>query len=162
MAISPHAHISQNVLQADILLLQQIQSLLLTEQHHLELGEAWALPELTFQKQKLTEELNRYYAEREPILRQAGLPLTMSGMREWIKQQANVDITEFERHWNQYLALAREIKSLNHMNGRLIELHLQQIENRLQTLTKAIHNESTYGANGLPNRIPASRAHTIA
>ena len=150
-------------LQQDILLLQNIRTLLLTEQSHLERAEAWALPELTRQKQQLAEALDLRYSEREPALRAANLPLTVLGMRSWLQQhQPAQSSAQFNREWEQFLRLAREIQSLNFLNGRLIELHLQQIGSRLQNLTQSAGIDSTYGANGLSGRPNVSRAHTAA
>lgn len=153
----------RDVLQQDIQLLQQIQSLLLTEQQHLERGEAWALPELTESKQNLTAEMDRRYAQRGPQLRELGLPSTMVGMREWMYRKQSTSLkADFERHWNQFLTLINEIKQLNQMNGRLIEMHLQQIESRLKNLSKASAADQVYGADGLTGLSQNSRARTTA
>ena len=155
-----------DVLQQDIEILQRIQTLLLTEQQHLERGEAWALPELTEAKQKHTEELDRRYAERAPSLRALGLPSTLSGMREWMYRAQSTpqppSQAEFESRWNQFLTLTNDIRQLNQINGRLIEMHLQQIESRLQNLSKAGTADQVYGADGLPGLLQSNRARTIA
>ncbi len=145
----------------DILLLQEIQSLLTTEQQHLERGEPWALPALTRQKQAMAEELDRRYRTREPALRAAGLPLTMDGMQHWLKTNA-FHVAEFDRQWQLFLELARNIQSLNHLNGRLIELHLQQLDGRLQSLTQAAGLGNVYGASGQSERAMPTRSHVTA
>lgn len=153
-----------NILQQDMELLQRIQGVLLTEQQHLERGEAWALPDLTQSKQKLTEELDQRYAARTAALRAQGLTTTLTGMREWMcRQQTEQQKSEFDHHWNEFLTLTQEIRELNKINGRLIEMHLQQIESRLKNLSKAAASEQTYGADGLPGlRQSGGRARTTA
>ena len=161
MSLTPVTAQQDDALKQDILLLQEIGSLLSKEQGHLERGEPWALPELTRQKQAMAEELDRRYAAREPALRAAGLPLTMQGMQRWLKSHAK-DAQKFDRQWQQFLELARNIKSLNHINGRLIGMHLQHLDSRLQSLTQAAGLGGVYGAGGQTERPSFSRSHTTA
>lgn len=161
MSLTPVTTHQDDLLKQDILLLQEIGSLLSKEQGHLERSEPWALPELTRKKQAMAEELDRRYAAREPALRAAGLPLTMQGMQHWLKSHAK-DAQKFDRQWQQFLELARDIKSLNHLNGRLIGMHLQHLDSRLQSLTQAAGLGSVYGAGGQTERQSISRSHITA
>lgn len=112
-------------------LLASIVELLKQEQKLLVAADADALAALTPQKTKQVQELAALSAERHRLLGAAGFAAAEAGMVPWLDAHGDAAA---RGTWEAMLALTREAKELNRLNGVLINKHLAHNQQALAAL----------------------------
>jgi flagellar biosynthesis protein FlgN len=134
-------------------LLKQEQSLLVA-------ADADALAELTPRKNLILQQLAALSAQRHAALVAAGCEGSEAGMEPWLAQSGN---TEAPAQWTALLAVAREAKELNRVNGMLINKHLAHNQGVLNAMRMPAGTESdgVYGARGQTVGLGPSKRYII-
>lgn len=125
---------------------QQFVDLLKLEQSALSTGNTDDLPSYTDKKMVLAANLNRLAVERNAFLATQGLGANLVGIGAWFanhpkEHQAN-------NTWSSVLALAREARELNRLNGELIQIRMQYNAKALEALKGGNHTLNLYGPDG--------------
>jgi flagellar biosynthesis/type III secretory pathway chaperone len=126
---------------------------LIREQEILRSGKADGLAEISEEKLSLVESLNHAGIERARILSSSD-DITID-MQVWFS--ANPRETECLRLWEKLLVLAREVREINELNGRLINALHQKTNDALVILTQGQADRSLYGSNGQTSPSTGSR-----
>lgn len=116
------------------------------EQDALTHGDTDALPALAARKATLAEQLNSVDGERNRLLNGAGHGSGRTGMAAWLATQSTGK--ELGTAWDNLLALAREARILNDLNGKLIAMRLQATGEAIAALTQHAQNSALYGPDG--------------
>lgn len=142
MPTSPISTVSQEQqhLGSLIELMKQEQQLLVT-------ADADGLAETTPHKNALLQALADLSAQRHMALAAAGCEASEAGMEPWL---AVGGTPEARAQWDALLALAREAKELNRVNGMLINKQLAHNQGVLNALRMPAGAEAggVYGARG--------------
>lgn len=125
---------------------QQFVELLKLEQSALSAGSTDVLPAYADKKMALAAKLNRLAVQRNSFLAAQGLGADLVGVNAWIAQHS----TEYQaiETWSGVLALAREARELNRLNGELIQLRMQYNAKALEALQGGNHALKLYGPDG--------------
>ena len=117
------------------------------EQQLLVAADATGLAELTPRKNALLQALADLSAQRHAALAAAGCEGSEAGMEPWLAVGGN---PEARAQWEALLALAREAKELNRVNGMLINKQLAHNQGVLNALRMPAGAEAggVYGASG--------------
>lgn len=143
------------ILEREIELISRFTAALNDEQACLTAANPAALPEISAAKAGLVEQLNTLEGERMTAIGMAGTPsdrLTMEGWLSRNKNDANATVA-----WEKLLILASEAKTLHELNGRLVNLHLQNTTEILGILTHEAKQPGLYGASGQTMQATGSR-----
>jgi len=143
------------ITEREITLISRFIALLKDEQEVLKRADAEALPEIGAAKIELVEQLNSLEAERRSALGIASNEKTRAAMTEWLAKHPK-ELTAAV-NWENLLNLAREAKQLQEINGRLIDMHLQQTSEALAVLTRQSERQTLYGSNGQAAQVSGSR-----
>ncbi len=143
------------ITEREITLISRFVGLLKDEQEALKRANAAALPEIGAAKAELVEQLNSLEAERRSALGITGDEKTRVAMTEWLAKHPK-ELTAAV-NWENLLNLAREAKQLQEINGRLVDIHLQQTSEALAVLTRQSERQTLYGSNGQAAQISGSR-----
>lgn len=130
------------------------------EQQLLVAADADALTALTPRKAQLVQELAALAKQRHAALAAAGCEGSEAGMEPWL---AACEAPDARAQWERLLALTREAKELNRVNGMLINKHLahnQNVLNALRTPAGA-PDAGLYGASGQTLRGGPSRRFVV-
>lgn len=122
-------------------------ALMKQEQQLLVAADADGLATLTPHKNALLQALADLSAQRHAALLAAGCEAAESGMEPWLAAGGNADA---RARWEALLALAREAKELNRVNGMLINRQLAHNQGVLNALRMPAGAEAggVYGASG--------------
>jgi len=131
-------------LEAEKLLIEKFISLLKEEQLTLVKGGRDELSPVTTAKTKLVEELAQLSDKRTELMVASGISLIPQELTEWIAQQNE----QCRALWATCLDLAKQAKSLNNTNGRLIAERLSNNQAAIQTLMAEANQPATYGRDG--------------
>lgn len=142
------------ILDQEISLLSSFIGLLEREQNALKQGESSLLPDICKQKLIVIAELNAQESARGSILQLSSENLH-AGTIQWLK--AHPDDNKAGDRWKEMLEQARKAKNLHELNGRLVQMHLQQTDELLASLTRKAEQNTFYGSNGQAHSITGSR-----
>jgi len=142
MPTSPISTVSQEQQHVSALI-----ELMKQEQQLLVAADANGLATLTPQKNALLQALADLSAQRHAALLAAGCEGSEAGMEPWLAVGGN---EEARSQWENLLALAREAKELNRVNGMLINKQLAHNQGVLNALRMPAGAEAggMYGASG--------------
>lgn len=117
------------------------------EQQLLVAADADGLAETTPRKNALLQALADLSVQRHAALLAAGCECSEAGMEPWLAVGSN---DEARTQWEALLALAREAKELNRVNGMLINKQLAHNQGVLNALRMPAGLEAggVYGASG--------------
>ena len=117
------------------------------EQQLLVAADADGLAHLTPRKNALLQALAELSAQRHAALLAAGCEGSEAGMEPWLAVGGN---PEASAQWEALLALAREAKELNRVNGMLINKQLAHNQGVLNALRMPAGAQAggVYGASG--------------
>ncbi len=117
------------------------------EQQRLVAADADGLAETTPRKNALLQALADLSAQRHAALLAAGCEGSEAGMEPWLAVGGN---DEARTQWETLLALAREAKELNRVNGMLINKQLAHNQGVLNALRMPAGADAggVYGASG--------------
>ena len=142
------------ILDQEIVLLSSFIALLEKEQSALKLGESTLLPGICEQKLALIAQLNAQESTRGNAL-QLNADNLHTGTIQWL--QAHPDDRNAADRWKKMIELARNAKHLHELNGRLVQMHLQQTNELLASLTRKAEQNTFYGSNGQAQSVTGSR-----
>ncbi|GIZ52660.1 flagella synthesis protein FlgN [Noviherbaspirillum aridicola] len=115
------------------------------EQECLIAADIEGLGALTEEKSKLLARLGEFAMQRQRALADAGIEDSEAGMQSLLKNAPS----SVRADWDQLLAVAREGKELNRVNGLLIGQHMSRNQNALNALQGGGQAAGTlYGPNG--------------
>ncbi|MFN3789742.1 flagella synthesis protein FlgN [Massilia sp.] len=127
--------------------LSSLVDLMKQEQQLLVAADADGLAETTPRKNALLQALADLSAQRHAALLAAGCEGSEAGMEPWLAVGGNDDA---RAQWEALLALAREAKELNRVNGMLINKQLAHNQGVLNALRMPAGADAggVYGASG--------------
>ena len=117
------------------------------EQQLLVAADADGLAHLTPRKNALLQALAELSAQRHAALAAAGCDASEAGMEPWLAVSGN---DEARAQWQALLALARDAKELNRVNGMLINKQLAHNQGVLNALRMPAGADAggVYGSSG--------------
>lgn len=142
MTTSPHQS-----LKAEQQTVASLVELMKQEQQMLVALDVDALAELTPTKNALLQELAALAKQRHAALAAAGCEASEAGMEPWLAVAGNPEV---RAEWETLLALGREAKELNRVNGMLINKQLAHNQGVLNALRTPVGSPTggMYGASG--------------
>ncbi|MFC5547943.1 flagella synthesis protein FlgN [Massilia aerilata] len=127
-------------------LIGTIVELMKTEQQFLVSADADGLSNLSPKKLQLAQKMAELARLRHRALGAAGFPAAESGMEPWLAVGGN---DELRSQWNQLLAMTREAKELNRVNGMLVNKQMAHTQGMLNALRPAGNGDAgVYGPGG--------------
>lgn len=149
MSVSPLASLREEHVAMSSLL-----ALIQREQGQLVVMDVDLLGALTTSKNLLVNQISALSVGRHAALAAAGFAPREDGMTAWLQQADAGD--EANALWTALLAMTREAKELNRVNGMLINKHLVHTQSALQALRPAASGANTYGPSGQTMSGPSS------
>jgi flagella synthesis protein FlgN len=131
----------------EFIALNRLFGLLQSEQTALVEGAVDTLPELFQSKANLISEITVFADARHQSLVALGMEASEDSMQSWI--DANGSDTD-KQQWGELLALAKEVKELNRLNGVLITKHTQTNQ-QMMSLFSGMVGTNFYGPDGQSN-----------
>lgn len=147
MANSPVAR-----LQEEVGVLREFVQILHREQQALVAANADVLLPLTTEKNTAANRLTGLANQRSLALAACGLPANGEGMTQWLKKNP----VKESRLWTEFLTLAQEARTVNDLNGKLIQDRMSHNQKALVALTAASENAAIYGPDGQTRFTPGS------
>lgn len=132
--------------------------LLKQEQLQLVAADIDGLNQLTPHKAALLTQLSVLASQRHIALGACGFPSREEGMDAWLP---TCDDASAAPLWTETLAMMREAKEMNRLNGMLINKHLVHTQGALNSLRPPAQSGNFYGANGQTTSNAASRRLVI-
>lgn len=114
-----------------------------------------ALAAINAEKFQLVEQLNQIGTERAQLADLTGAASDLEKMKAWLQQHPQEK--KSAALWVKLLKLAREAKTLHDLNGKLLNMHLQQTTEAIAVLTQQHQAHSLYGSDGHPAMSTGSR-----
>ena len=141
---------------------EQVMTLLLDllkqEQLHLVSADIENLIDITAQKSALVGNMAALASTRHHALGLAGFAAQETGMQAWMTENgSSVDASL----WQHVLALTREAKEINRVNGMLINKQMVHTQSALNALRPNAQGSDVYGPNGQASSTPANRRFVI-
>jgi flagella synthesis protein FlgN len=141
---------------------EQVMTLLLDllkkEQLHLVSADIENLIDITAQKSMLVGNMAALAGARHHALGLAGFAAQETGMQAWMTDNgSSVDASL----WQHVLALTREAKEINRVNGMLINKQMVHTQSALNALRPNAQGVDVYGPNGQASSTPANRRFVI-
>lgn len=133
------------LIEREITLISRFVDALRKEQDVLKEGRADDLLPIVEEKSVLAEQLNVLEGERHALLGLGHAAYDAKAMSDWLAT-ANDPLAAV--NWKKLLELAREAKALHQINGRLIDMHLQNTTGSIAVLTQKSVPPPLYGADG--------------
>jgi flagella synthesis protein FlgN len=130
------------------------------EQGFLVSADADGLTAVTPQKSQLVQQMATLAQQRHQTLGAAGFAQDEAGMKDWLDSASDGAATAL---WQDLLALTREAKELNRVNGMLINKqmnHNQHIINAMRTPANSA-DAGFYGPSGQPTSGATSRRFVV-
>jgi flagella synthesis protein FlgN len=125
---------------------QELLDCLKQEQQSLISAEMDTLSLATAKKVALVTRLTTLAKSRHRALGGAGHAADESGMPAWLATNRNP--SAHSQQWQALLALARDAKEVNRVNGILIGGHLSRTQGMLQAMRGGAATAGVYGPNG--------------
>lgn len=135
-------------------------NLLVNEQAVLRDGASDLLETLSRNKAEMAQRLSELAQLRVRFLAQQGYGLDAAGMQSWIRHHPQD--TDAATAWRSLQSLAAQARTLNHVNGVLIELQLRHQQQKLAALGKACGTPMLYGPQGQALPTPRTRQLSAA
>jgi flagella synthesis protein FlgN len=126
-------------------LIGSIVELMKTEQQFLVSADADGLSSINPKKLQLAQKMAELSRLRHRALGAAGFQATEAGMEPWLAVGGNDELRSL---WNQLLALTREAKELNRVNGMLVNKQMAHTQGMLNALRPAAAGAGVYGPGG--------------
>jgi flagella synthesis protein FlgN len=128
-------------------LLSSLVELMKQEQQFLVRADTEGLTALTPQKSRLVHQMGQLAAQRHQALGGAGFAVAEAGMEAWLASGAEAGASVL---WQQLLALTREAKELNRVNGMLINKQMMHTQVQINAMRTPAHGSDTgfYGPSG--------------
>jgi flagella synthesis protein FlgN len=127
-------------------LIGTIVELMKTEQQFLVSADADGLSSLSPKKLQLAQKMAELSRLRHRALGAAGFLAAESGMEPWLAVGGN---DELRSQWNHLLAMTREAKELNRVNGMLVNKQMAHTQGMLNALRPAGNGGAgVYGPGG--------------
>jgi flagellar biosynthesis protein FlgN len=143
------------ILDSEIEAVRRLLSLLEDEQKALRDATPELLSQIGPQKAELITRLNQLEEQRVAQLPDLGNKMNPQlAMSTWLGQQKSDDIAH--SLWSTLLELARQAKTTNELNGKLVALHLQHTNQALSALSRQT-DPGLYGSNGQASTLTGSR-----
>ena len=135
-------------------------ALLKEEQQFLVNADSDALDVLTPQKNSLVLKLAELATSRHQALGAAGFAASEDGMAPWLAASADRNA---EADWRQLLAVSREAKEFNRVNGMLISRQMHHTQTILQAMRTptAGADAAVYGPSGQTSAGGPSRRFVV-
>lgn len=128
----------------EFVVLTRMQELLQSERTVLKNGTFDALPDLINEKARVISEITVLAHGRHEALTAIGREASETSMQEWIGAAGS----DAERQqWSQLLALAKNVKELNRLNGVLMNKH-RKINQQMMSLFSGMVGNNFYGPDG--------------
>ena len=137
--------------------MEDVITLLLREQTQLVSGSSDGLEAVVSQKNAGLDQLERLRRVRLHTLKIAGAPTDPQRMDGFVAKDAALT-----RLWQRLRALARDCHRINALNGRLVNVRLQFVDGRLDTLRRLSGNTSVYDPAGRSGYATARRIDASA
>jgi flagella synthesis protein FlgN len=131
----------------EVIALNRLHVLLQTEQKALVEGAVDSLPDLIQSKANLISEITVLADARHQSLVAFGMEASEDSMQSWVDANAN---DAAKQQWSGLLALAKEVKELNRLNGVLINKHTQTNQQMMGLFSGMVGN-NFYGPDGQSN-----------
>lgn len=147
-------HPVARVLEGELEAIRQLQVLLDVEQQALKEAAPERLNGIGQDKAVLIERLNQLEAERLALIPSAGPADPRRAMDRWLASQEAPENTR--NLWNMLLELARQARTSNELNGKLVALHLQHTNQALSALSRQ-STPGLYGSDGQTSTLTGSR-----
>jgi flagella synthesis protein FlgN len=138
--------------------MQDLRSLLEQEQHYLMKAVIEKLEDVAAQKSKLVTRMAQLSSQRHSALAAAGFPAQEEGMEAWL---AVAEEPEAARLWSGILALTREAKEFNRLNGMLINKQMAYTQGALNALRPPPQSGQIYGPSGQTSNSNSSRRFVV-
>ena len=145
-------------LQDEHTLMTTLLDLLRQEQRLLLAADTEQLTALTAHKAQLVTQLGNCAAQRHAALAAAGFAQAEEGMDAWLAAAGPVDAAP---RWSALLALTREAKEQNRINGMLVNKQLAHTQGALNTLRPTTQGGGFYGPSGQTTSGAASRRFVV-
>jgi flagella synthesis protein FlgN len=116
------------------------------EQTALKSAKPDALATINAEKLQLVDQLNLIGNERAKLANLAGTASDLEKMKVWLQQHPQEK--KSASLWVKLLKLAKEAKALHDLNGKLLNIHLQQTTEAIAVLTQQHQEHSLYGSDG--------------
>ncbi|MGR9051424.1 MAG: flagella synthesis protein FlgN [Gammaproteobacteria bacterium] len=132
-------------------LAQNLYRQLLAEQDILKRSQAGpALDEITQQKQRLVDELNRFVKQLGQILAGERLPNSPDGVHTYLAAAAKLglNVERATEHWRQIVDAGEKSRALNEQNGAGIDLLLKHTRQSLDIIKGKSRTIHSYGPDG--------------
>jgi flagella synthesis protein FlgN len=140
-------------LQEEVSVLGEFVNILHREQQALVAANAEVLLPLTTEKNTAANRLAGLANQRSLALAACGLPANGIGMSQWLKKHPIKEATSL---WAEFLTLAQEARTINELNGKLIQDRMSHNQKALIALTAASENAAIYGPDGQTRFTPGS------
>jgi len=124
--------------------LRDFVSALKREQEVLIAGEIDRLTPVLEEKSRLAADLGKLLDRRNQILASAGVKTDKFGMEAWLAGQPPA----IRADWESLLALSREARLQNEINGNLIQTRMEHNQQALSVLQVASKQTLLYGPDG--------------
>lgn len=134
----------QSLIESEVHALAAFVGILQTEQEQLKAGETGNLVALVASKDALVKELIEISRKREAALAAAGVAIDSNGLRRWAASGG----PSAEESLGRLLALAREAREMNDLNGQLVALRLAHTRAALNALSPNASEPGLYGSSG--------------
>jgi flagella synthesis protein FlgN len=138
--------------------MQQLRALLEQEQHYLMKAEIEHLEEVAAQKSALVTRMTQLAGQRHGALAAAGFAARDEGMEGWLAGGAEADAAGL---WSEILAMTREAKEFNRLNGMLINKHMAYTQGALNSLRPPQQSGHIYGPSGQTTSGGSNRRYVI-
>jgi flagella synthesis protein FlgN len=153
-AAGPH-HAMNAVSPADTLAQEQqatraLIDLLQQEQAYLISADIDSLNMVTERKAPLVAKLTELANLRHRSLANSGHPASETGMQEWLDTKSNGKpaYPTAKTQWSTLIAMAKQAKEVNRVNGILINTHLTRNQGALNVLQVQTNSGNFYGPDG--------------
>jgi flagellar biosynthesis/type III secretory pathway chaperone len=137
--------------------IEDVITVLLREQSQLVSGSSDGLDAAVTQKNVGLDQLARLRQERLHTLKRAGAPTEPQLIDQFLAKDEALT-----RLWQRLRALARDCHRINALNGRLVNVRLQFVDGRLDTLRRLSGKTAVYDPAGRSGYAPSSRIDASA
>ncbi len=137
--------------------MEEVITILLREQEQLVSGSSEGLDSVVNEKNTSLDLLEKMRGDRLITMEKAGAPRDPAMIDQFVNTDAML-----ARLWQRLRALARECQRINALNGRLVNVRLQFVDGRLDTLRRLNGTQSLYDPVGRANYKQSSRVITAA
>lgn len=145
---------AKELLEQEIDAVQRLILLLEKELAALKSGTPESLAEIGPQKSGLIDLLNRLELQRDGAIGRTGGTPARAAMESWLAKEDHDGTVR--QLWEKLLLTAKQAKTLNELNGKVVNIHLQQTNQALSVLSRQTSDE-LYGSDGQSSLLTGSR-----